>query len=48
MDFMANIYGMILNLIKNIMVAFGAETEVIDGLIAEFEASQKEDEEATV
>ncbi len=47
MDFIANIYGMILNLIKNIIVAFGGDTEVIDGLIAEFEESQKE-EDATV
>lgn len=48
MDFIANIYGLILNLIKNIMVAFGADTEVIDGLIAEFDASQNKDEDATV
>ena len=48
MDFIANIYGMILSLIKNIMVAFGGDTTEIDKLIAEFDASQKEDTEATV
>ena len=49
MDFIANIYGLILNLIKNIMVAFGGDLEAIDKLITEFEASQKkEEEDATV
>ena len=48
MDFFANIYGLILNLIKNIMVAFGADTDVIDKMIDEYNETQKEDEDATV
>lgn len=48
MDFFAEIYGMILNLIKSILDVFGADTSVVDGLIKDLEDSQKEDENATV
>ncbi len=48
MDFIKEIYGMILGLIRNIMVVFGGDTTEIDKLIDEYEESLKEDTEATV
>ncbi len=48
MDFVKEIYGMILGLIRTIMVSFGGDTEEIDKLIKEYEESLKEDTEATV
>ncbi len=47
MDFIASIYGMILNLIRGIIESFGGDTTEIDKLIAEFDESQKDDTEAT-
>lgn len=46
MEYIANLYGMILNLIRSILVAFGADTEVVDGLINDLKNAQEETPEA--
>lgn len=46
MDFLSTLYLQILNLIKEIILIFGGEIEVIQGMIDEFNAAGEETEEA--
>lgn len=48
MDFIAELYGMILNLIKNILEVFGADTGVVDGLLEELKGAAEEEETPAV
>lgn len=46
MEYIVNIYGMILNLIKTILDTFGADTSVVNGLLEDLKESQEETPEA--
>ena len=47
MEFITNLYVMILNLIKTIMGMFNAPTDYVDGLLGQVDKAEGEDTEAT-
>ncbi len=48
MELFANLYLQILNLIFNLLTAFGADTTVVKGLIDDFNKALEEKETETV
>ncbi len=43
MELLGNLYRQILNLIRELLVTFGADTAVVDGLIAEFDKTAEDE-----
>ena len=41
MEIITKLYAQILDLIRNLLITFGAETDVVDGLIADLNKEEK-------
>ncbi len=48
MDFITNLYLQILNLIKELLTVFGADTTAVDGLIDNFNKVNEDEETETL